>query len=384
MTEKPEYTYLDTQPALDRLVQSLGTAGWVAVDTEGDSLYHYFEKVCLIQLTFDSANYIVDPLVGLDLNELIDILPTKKLYFHGGEFDLRMLKTHYDLRPPTVLFDTMLAAQILGRESLGLAALAEEIVGVNLPKTDKKSDWSRRPLSKTQLAYAANDTRYLFPIADVLQKDLRRLRRTTWMTEVCEAMTRFSMTVKEKADPEREWRIKGMSRMSPRELAVVRAIWYFRESVARKIDRPPFKVLGNHMIIDLARNYAKRSAERLKITDRLPKHFGPARVEGLTKAIEQALVLPDDQLPELIKMRQVTPVEPEVEQLRDECARLADKYNLPASVLAPRAALEAIVRHQAAGVDQMTKVSKLLKWQAKIIQPSVKRILDDIKKSDPD
>lgn len=379
MVSKPEFSYIDSQSALNRLVKALKLADRVAVDTEGDSLYHYFDKVCLIQLTFDGANYIIDPLVDLDLSQLIAVLPTKELYFHGGDFDLRMLKADYDMKPPQELFDTMLAAQILGRERLGLAALAEEIAEVKLPKADKKSDWSRRPLSETQMAYAANDTRYLFPIADELKNELTKLKRLDWVTEACQAMTRASMIAKEKADPEREWRIKGMSRMSRRELALVRAIWYFRDAEARKIDRPPFKILGNDMIVELARKYADRSVEGLKITERLPKHFGPARIEGLTGAIRLALVVSEDQLPEPIRMRQLEPVGPEMELLRDECARLAEKHNLPPSVLAPRAALEAIARHQATEVNEMTKVSKILRWQAKIIQPSVKRILDSIK-----
>lgn len=382
MCSKPELTYIDSQPELDRLVQALKLAERVAVDTEGDSLYHYFDKVCLIQLTFDSANYIVDPLADLDLSGFIALLPTKSLYFHGGDFDLRMLKANYDMAPPSDLFDTMLAAQILGRERLGLAALAEEIAEVKLPKGDKKSDWSRRPLSETQIAYAANDTRYLFQIADELKVELTKLKRLDWVSEACQAMTRSSMIPKETSDPDREWRIKGMSRMSQRELALVRAIWYFRDAEARKTDRPPFKILGNNMVIELARNYADRSAKGLEITERLPKHFGRSRIEGLTKAIKKALTLAEDQLPERIKMQRVEPAGPEVELLRDECARLAEQHKIPPSVLAPRAALETIARHQATEVNEMTKVSKILRWQAEIIQPAVKQIIGRIKKAE--
>ena len=151
---------------MERLIQRIDTAERVALDTEADSLHNYFEKVCLVQLSFGGEHYLIDPLAGLDLNGLSEVLADKPLILHGGDYDLRMLRASIGFRPRREVFDTMIAAQLLGLEQIGLAALTERFFAITIGKAGQKSDWSRRPLSENQLRYAVNDTRFLERLAD--------------------------------------------------------------------------------------------------------------------------------------------------------------------------------------------------------------------------
>ena len=161
--ESDGYVYVRERAAMERLIQRIGAAERVAVDTEADSLHNYFEKVCLVQLSLGREHYLVDPLCGLDLNGLLEALADKPLILHGGDYDLRMMRASMGFRPRREAFDTMIAAQLLGFEQIGLAALIERYFDITIGKAGQKSDWSRRPLSENQLRYAVNDTRFLEP-----------------------------------------------------------------------------------------------------------------------------------------------------------------------------------------------------------------------------
>ncbi len=177
---------MDTAEALALLIEALKGTARVGMDTEADSLHHYFEKVCLIQLSFMGANYVIDPLAGFPLAEFFEVLSQKELILQGADYDLRMLKKTFGFRPKAPVFDTMLAAQVLGYEKIGLSALVERFCGVLLPKTGQKSDWSRRPLPEGWLNYASDDTKYLEALAGALSENLQKLNRAGWHRECCD------------------------------------------------------------------------------------------------------------------------------------------------------------------------------------------------------
>src|SRR5439155_19267917 len=168
--ESENYVYVRERAAMEALIEHVGAAARVAVDTEADSLHNYFEKVCLIQLSLGEEHYLVDPLAGLELSGFLEALAVKPLILHGGDYDLRMMRTSLGFRVRREVFDTMIAAQLLGIEQIGLAALIERFFGVTIEKAGQKSDWSRRPLSEKQLSYAINDTGFLEPLADFLAR----------------------------------------------------------------------------------------------------------------------------------------------------------------------------------------------------------------------
>ena len=231
------YTYVDSASQLPALIEAVRGAESVAADTEADSLHHYFEKVCLLQLAVDDgAYYLVDPLAGLELRPLLDALAEKPLIFHGADYDVRMLKQSFAMRPRAEIFDTMLAAQLLGQKQIGLAALVEHYFGVTLSKAGQKSDWSRRPLPENLLEYAALDVRHLHEIVRLQSAELEALGRTGWHTESCLQMARCAVRATRR-DPDLAWRIKGSHKLEGRRLALLNKVWRWRDREARTIDR---------------------------------------------------------------------------------------------------------------------------------------------------
>src|SRR5438445_7757688 len=179
-----------TAAQLRELLPQIELHDRVAVDTEADRLHSYREKLCLLQLSL-SANrtyssrgeptrdYIVDPLAGVDLAPLRDALQTKEIVLHGADFDLRLLRRSLNFTARRI-FDTVIAARLLGLREFSLAALVERYFGIKLAKGSQKANWGRRPLPKRMLEYAINDTHYLLPLADRLEADLRQLDRLEW------------------------------------------------------------------------------------------------------------------------------------------------------------------------------------------------------------
>ncbi|MGH7930578.1 MAG: ribonuclease D, partial [Candidatus Binatia bacterium] len=248
--ESEGYVYVRERAAMETLIQRIRTAERVAVDTEADSLHNYFEKVCLIQLSLGGEHYLLDPLAGLDLTGFLEALAEKPLILHGGDYDLRMLRASTGFRPRREVFDTMIAAQLLGIEQIGLAALIERFFDITIGKEGQKSDWSRRPLSEKQQRYAVNDTRYLEHLAERLRDELSERGRVDWHLKSCRAMVE-STGRDNSRDPEEAWRIKGTGRLTRRQLAYLRELWRWRDEHARRANLPPFKVFGNQQILDL-------------------------------------------------------------------------------------------------------------------------------------
>lgn len=371
--EQTGYHFIDTAEGLGSLAAEIAASPRVAIDTEADSLHHYFEKVCLIQLSAGGGNWIVDPLAGIDLAHLFRALEGKEIVFHGADYDLRLLRLSCGFTPRGRVIDTMLAARLLGRERLGLAALAEELLGVTLEKGSQKFDWSRRPLPPDKLAYAANDTRYLETLADLLLRELRRRGREEWLEETCAALVQKTGEAVEEAGPDEIWRIKGLKDLRRDQLAVVRALWFWRDGEAREADVPSFKVLGNEPLIQLALWLHSYPGQPLSRGPRLPRNCVGRRLEGLEKAIGAARSLPPGEWPSLPERKRFIPataVESErFNRLREAVAGIAAKLELPPSVIAPQAVLWAIVRSAARNEDQLRESCRLTRWQSRLLSP---------------
>jgi ribonuclease D len=373
------YHYIDTDAGVDRLTREIRESERVALDTEGNSLHRYYERVCLMQLTLRGKTYIIDPLSGIDLSELLDELSYKPLIFHAAEYDLRILRRSFCFAPQGGVFDTMLAARLLGYDRLGLVALVERLLGVALSKHGQKSDWSRRPLTESQLSYASDDTRYLPALADKLTRELRRLKRLDWHRETCE-WTVSASAHDAPRDDENAWRIKGVSFLTPRQLAFVREIWHWREKQAREADLPPFKIMGNQKILDLAQWAESHPRSSLQQGPRLPRTCSGRRLVLLKKAIRRARHVPPSKMPPPRRpgMKSTNSRNPDretVQALRAECDRLARKLRIDSSVLAPRSALAAIAAKHPVSTAEIMNAGPLMHWQSSILRPAVRRIL---------
>jgi ribonuclease D len=368
-----QFEYIDTSDGLDRLMASLRGSSRVALDTEADSLHHYFEKVCLIQLSFHGRTYIVDPLADIRLETLLRELANKNLVFHGAEYDLRMLMADYRFRPDGEIFDTMLAAQLVEGEARSLVALAGQYLGVELTKQGQRSDWSRRPLTDKQLSYACNDTRYLEAIADHLESKLRRLGRLEWHWESCRRMVKTTGQEKPPADPERVWRIKGLTELDRRQLAFVREIWHWREREAQQVDLPPFKIAGNQLIIELALWASGRKGHSLSGGPKLPRNCVGARLHKLEEAIQRARQMREPDWPPLRtgNNRVQNEYPPELDLLRAECDRLAAELGVESSLVASRRQLEAISLARPTTAEELQQAGHLMDWQTELLSPVV-------------
>jgi len=270
-----DFQRIETAADLDALCRDLLREKVVAVDTEADSFYHYFDKTCLVQIATRKEIFLVDPLA---LGGPEELQPLAKLFaapeirkiFHAAEYDLYVLKRDCGFRFDA-LFDTMLSAQLLGYPAVGLAALVERHFDIRLPKDEQRSDWSERPLTDSQLTYAAADVAHLIALGDRLERELRKLKRLGWAEEEFETLARREW-------PERSFdrlgylRIKGARNLDPIGLSVLRELYLVRDRRAREIDRPPFKVLGNRTLLEIA--------ERRPTTD-----SALASIKGVTELI---------------------------------------------------------------------------------------------------
>jgi ribonuclease D len=363
---------------METLIQRIAAAERVAVDTEADSLHNYFEKVCLVQLSLGAEHYLVDPLSELDLTGFLEALAEKPLILHGGDYDLRMMRASMDFRPRREVFDTMIAAQLLGIEQIGLAALIERFFDLTIEKAGQKSDWSRRPLSGKQLRYAVNDTRFLEQLAERMRGELSERGRLDWHMESCRAMVE-STGRDHSRDPEEAWRIKGAARLTRRQLAYLRELWRWRDAHARRANLPPFKVFGNQQILDILLWAESHPGVPLRHGPKLPRNIGGSRLRTLEEAITRAAAMPPSQWPELrmVDRGEAPPAhcQEQINALRGECARIAKELGIAASTLAPRAALEAIAQSRPRTVDEIMESGGLLRWQAELLQGAVEACL---------
>jgi ribonuclease D len=352
---------------LDKLAKKLLREDIVAFDTEADSFYHYFDKVCLVQIATRKECWLVDPL-GIDGSEVLAALapvfasPKVRVLFHAAEYDIYVLKRDCGFEF-TNLFDTMVSAQLLGYPAIGLAALVERHFGVVLPKEEQRSDWSRRPLSEKQLSYAASDVLYLIKLAEKLEKELRKAGRLDWAGDEFE-------TLCGRRWPDREFdklgylRIKGARSMDPVELAVLRELFLLRDKRAREIDRPPFKVLGNRTLLEISRAQAAdldSLAEIKGVTDIILKRLG----KNLVAAVKRGLRKPHGPIPKLettVRRRMDKRTEKRLAALKDWRGPRAEALKLDPGVMCPNAALESIAWANPENAEDMKALTELKSW----------------------
>lgn len=376
-TDSAKYVYVRQSSELKTLREHLAAVDRVAVDTEADSLHNYFEKVCLIQLSLNGDHYLVDPLCGLDLSEFAQTLADKPLVLHGADYDLRMLRFALGFRPRAEVFDTMIAAQLLGFEQIGLAALIEKFFQVTIGKEGQKSDWSQRPLSEKQLRYAVTDTRHLIKLAEILTSQLDALGRLSWHQESCAAMVEASGRDRMR-DPDDIWRLKGSGKFTRRQLAYLREIWHWRDGHAQRANRPPFKIFGNEQILQLVQWADANPGAPLDQGPKLPRNIRDRLLRTLEEAVARVASLPPEEWPDRkIFERQELPsaeVTKRSEALRSACSDIAKDLAIAPATLAPRAALEAIARQPPQTVAEIMASGGLLRWQADLIQGAVEKL----------
>ena len=347
---------IQTDSQLAELLPQLAPVDRIAVDTEADSLHCYYEKLCLVQLSIVGHDYLVDPLAKLDLKPLAHALKPKEIVLQGADFDLRLLRRSMDF-VATRIFDTVIAARLLGIRAFSLAALVERYFEITLAKGSQKANWAQRPLPKHMAEYAMNDTRYLLPLAEKLEAELRERERLDWFRQSCERQLEQT-AVKRVRDEEEIWRISGAGKLGGRASAILRELWQWRDREAQAADRPAFHILQNHLLLEAAEAFAAGKSPDYR-------HFSARRRQGFQEAAERALSLPESEWPVRLRRKGKRPtpaMERAAEQLRRRRDAVADKHGLEPSFIAPRGALDAVA------ADESQSSALLVPWQRSLLE----------------
>jgi ribonuclease D len=247
----PDPTLVTKTSELQKLIQKLSRQPLVAVDTEANSLYAYQERVCLIQFSIPNLDYLVDPLSLDDLSPLSSIFanPEIEKIFHAAEYDLIMLKQDFSFDFAGI-FDTMLAARILGWKSVGLSSILKSQFGVVVDKKYQRANWGLRPLPAAMQTYAQFDTHYLIPLRKRLKSELKEKGRWDLALEDFRRVSKVNSNHHKSAHD--CWRINGSRDLHPQQIAVLQELCHFRDQVAKASDRPLFKVISDTALIKIS------------------------------------------------------------------------------------------------------------------------------------
>ena len=351
-----------TDAQLAELVPQINAAKRVALDTEADSLHSYREKLCLIQISTPSArakggenDFIVDPLSNLDLEPLRRALESKEIVLHAADYDLRMLRRGLNFTASKI-FDTVIAARLLGIREFSLGALIKYFFDVELHKHSQKADWGLRPLPTRMLKYAVDDVHYLLPLAAKLQEELERVHRHDWFRQSCGRAIELAAAERERVQDEL-WRIGGAGALDPRTGAVLRALWQWRNAEAEMADRPPFHILQNRELLNAAESFTSGHVPDYR-------HFSARRRQAFREAAKIALQSPQSEWPVMRRRSGSRPTEEmrrRADQLRERRDKAAEKLGLERSFVASRGALEAIA------ADPARATALLVPWQRELI-----------------
>ena len=360
---------IQTAAELQSLADRLSAEPLLAVDTEAASFHRYHDRVYLLQISSRTETAVVDPLAVGTLTPLARLLadPEVEIIFHDADYDLRLLDREYGFRAAN-LFDTRIAAQLLNEPGVGLAALLEKHFGLRLDKRFQRADWSARPLSPAMLEYAAADTRHLPGLRDILREQLRARGRLEWAEEEFALLEAIRGGPADGAEP--GWlRLKGAKALRPRELAVLRELWEWREGVAQRADRATFRVLNNEPMLLMARQPPADMAA-LKTIPGIGGEQMERRGSEILAAVKRGMDLPESELPRLERpaRRNHDPVyEARVERLKAARNQLAAAFELAPGVLCPNGTLETIARVRPRNREELSTIPGLKRWQLREI-----------------
>jgi len=344
----------------------------VGVDTEADSLHSYFDKVCLIQISIPGEDMIIDPLRKLDLSAFGAILanPNITKVLHGADYDLRILNRDFGFTIVNVI-DTMICAQLLGYEGIGLAALLERYFAMTVDKTHQRADWSMRPLPQAMLEYAALDTRKLIELSGKMREELIAAGRWEWAQEEFARLESIRFTEKDQ-NGEDFRRLKGLNALDRRSLAIAKGLYEFRDSLARKADRPPFKIFGNDIILEVAKTKAA-TPDALNAVKSLVPAIRRRYERDILRRVNEAMALAEDALPEKGEPKpwlRDKALETRVSKLKDIRDKKAKELKIDPGVLAPRHVLTAI-----ATTRNLDEVPAMRDWQKRVLGADLIRAL---------
>jgi ribonuclease D len=376
------YVYLDTPAAVSRFLSAIGRTDAIALDTEGASYHRFVDRIYLLQLSTRDKSAIIDPLpIGTPpvLGDLLES-PEVEVVFHDADYDLRLLQQDYGWHVRNI-FDTRVAAQLLGIRAFGLAALLERYFDVKLDKKHQRADWSRRPLTPDMLEYAALDTAYLLALRDRLAEELDRAGRRAWAREEFALLegTRWEVDDGDTAF----LRVKGARDLTRRELAILRELVPWRDAVAKQADRATFRVIGNEQLLAIAKEQPS-TREALAAIKGMPRGLLESRGAELLAAVRRGLAVPEAELPRFPRAprwERDVDFDARVTALKGVRDETAQRLDLDPGVLGARDRLEAVARKNPATLEQLATIPELRRWQVEVLGEAFVRALVPFRKT---
>ena len=368
----PKHTpaFVDRPEQAVRELGAIGSVKEIALDTEGASFHRYVDRIYLLQLSTRDRSLILDPL-SVDAATLASLAvllesPAVETVLHDADYDLRLLHQDYGWHVRNI-FDTRVAAQLLGLKAFGLAALLERYFGVKLDKKHQRADWSMRPLTPDMLEYAAQDTMNLLELRDRMRDELSNKGRLEWAREEFGRLEGTRWPDENPADA--FLKVKGARDLSRRELAVLRELVPWREEVARMMDRATFRVIGNEQLLDIARSMP-RSRDELSRIKGISRGLLENRAREIIGAVERGLAVPETDLPKFPKAPRWDrdpQFDTRVGALKTVRDAAAARLDMDPGVLASRERLEAVARAKPRSLDDLRAIPELRRWQIELL-----------------
>lgn len=359
---------VDSIESLAKLARDLAQQSVIAVDTESNSLHAFRERVCLIQFSTVDRDVVLDPLSVADLTALAGLFadPRTEKVFHAAEYDLICLRRDYGFSFSNI-FDTMQAGRILGRRQAGLDRVLEEKFGVKVSKRLQKADWGVRPLSRELLLYAVVDTHYLIPLRELLQRELEE--KGLWdLAQEDFRMACQAPDPKPRVDAPSWTRLSARRDLTPRDRTVLKELVDWRESVAADLDRPPFKVLDEDRMIEVARAQPATTTElaELGMGARQLAHWGTGILEAVSRGVAAPLI------PAVPRSRPSAAYLRRLEKLKAWRKQAAATMDVESDVVLPRGLLLALAEQ---GRPQLHAVMQISPWRLQRFGAEIDRVL---------
>jgi len=368
MADPYQPVYLDTAEKAGLFVDSIADVREIALDTEGASFHRYVDRIYLLQLSTQHHSAIIDPLHAGALPKLGALMENREVevIFHDADYDLRLLRQDYGWHT-THVFDTRIAAQLLGIPAFGLAALLEKFFSVKLDKQHQRADWSMRPLTPSMLDYAAQDTRYLLDLRDELRTGLESLGRMSWAEEEFERLESIQFAPDDPATG--FMRTKGARDLKRRELAVLKELVAWRDERAAALDRATFRVMGSEAMFEIARVHPK-TREELAAIKGVPRWVVERHAQDLLDAVQRGLAVPEADLPRFpraARWDRDPDFDSNVAKLKSVRDAAAARLKLDPGVLCARDRMEAVARRKPKAVEELAEIPELRHWQASVL-----------------
>ena len=371
---------IDTFDALENLVETIGNEKAIGVDLEADSMYHFQEKVCLIQIASRRTNVVIDPLMIKDLSPLKPLFkkPEIQKIFHGADYDVRSLYRDFRITINN-LFDTELASRFLGYSETSLEAVLKNKFDVTLDKKYQRKDWSKRPLPQDMISYAAKDARYLLSLAENLSAELKDKGRLGWVKEECEILSR----VRPNTDNSQPlyMHFKGAGRLDPRSLAVLESLLQYRRKIAQKKDMPLFRIFSSRTLLELAEKKPlnlKKLEDAGILSPRQISMYGRKLIQTINGAMQ---ILPKN-LPAY--PRKKSPKVPlvvsgRVKALKQWRDAKASRLEIDPALIFTKSLISAIALQKPSKVSDLAAIQELKNWQRKEFGRDIVQLMNQLR-----